>query len=91
MSANIGFVGKSDCNCLIQSRYNYSKQDLEIQRSRIVFTNPGKLYGNLRIGGLERDDYVSSLRNRLLAEARYLTGDIDRQREIWWFPAGRRS
>lgn len=51
---------------------------IKIFDDRIVFTNPGKLYGNLRIADLERDDYVSSLRNRLLAEAFYLTGDIER-------------
>ncbi|MFH0784572.1 MAG: ATP-binding protein, partial [Pseudomonadota bacterium] len=51
---------------------------IKIFDDRLVFTNPGKLFGNLRITDLERDDYVSSLRNRLLAEAFYLTGDIER-------------
>ncbi len=51
---------------------------IKIFDDRIVFTNPGKLYGKLRVTDLERDDYVSSLRNRLLAEAFYLTGDIER-------------
>ncbi len=37
-----------------------------------------KLCGKLRVEDLERNDYVSSLRNRLLAEAFYLTGDIER-------------
>jgi ATP-dependent DNA helicase RecG len=32
----------------------------------------------LYIADLERNDYVSSLRNRLLAEMFYLTGDIER-------------
>ena len=51
---------------------------IKIFDDRIVFTNPGKLFGNLRVEDLQRDDYVSSLRNRLLAEAFYLTGDIER-------------
>lgn len=51
---------------------------IKIFDHRIVFTNPGKLYGKLRVADLERNDYVSSLRNRLLAEAFYLTGDIER-------------
>lgn len=51
---------------------------VKIFDDRIVFTNPGKLFGKLRVEDLERDDYVSSLRNRLLAEAFYLTGDIER-------------
>ncbi len=35
-------------------------------------------YGKLCVADLERDDYVSSIRNRLLAEAFYLMGDIER-------------
>jgi len=50
----------------------------EVIISLVAFANPGKLFGNLRIEDLQRDDYVSSLRNRLLAEAFYLTGDIER-------------
>lgn len=41
-------------------------------------TNPGRLYGKLTLAELEGNDYVSSLRNRLIAEAFYLTGDIER-------------
>ncbi|MBB5346772.1 hypothetical protein HNQ81_000479 [Desulfoprunum benzoelyticum] len=51
-----GLSGKSGCNCLILSRLNYSKYGLETQRSRIFFANPVKLYCNLRIEDLERDD-----------------------------------
>lgn len=43
-----------------------------------MFTNPGKLYGNLTVEDLKRDDYVPAHRNRLLAEAFYLTGDIEK-------------
>lgn len=41
-------------------------------------SNPGNVYGNLTIEDLKRDDYVSSIRNKLLAEAYYLTGDIEK-------------
>ena len=51
---------------------------IKIFDDRIVFTNPGRLYGKLCLADLKRDDYVSSLRNRLLAEAFCLTGDIER-------------
>lgn len=45
---------------------------------RIVFVNPGRLYGHLTIEDLQRDDYVSSLRNLLLAEFICLSGDIEK-------------
>jgi hypothetical protein len=51
---------------------------IKIFDDRIVFTNPGKLYGKLRIEDLQRNDYLSSIRNRLLAEAFFLMGDIER-------------
>lgn len=63
-----------------KNRYYKRASDIVIKifDDRIVFTNPGRLYGKLRVADLERNDYVSSLRNRLLAEAFYLTGDIER-------------
>ncbi|MFH2124046.1 MAG: ATP-binding protein [Pseudomonadota bacterium] len=64
-------------NCIVHRDYkNFSDIVIKIFDNRIVFTNPGRLYGKLRLEDLERDDYVSSIRNRLLAEAFYLTGDI---------------
>ncbi len=51
---------------------------IKIFDDRIVFTNPGRIYGNLTIQDLERDDYVSSIRNKLLAESFYLMGDIEK-------------
>ncbi len=51
---------------------------IKVFDDRIIISNPGKLYGKLRIADLKHDDYVSSLRNRLLAEMFYLTGDIER-------------
>ncbi|MEA1933402.1 MAG: putative DNA binding domain-containing protein [Thermodesulfobacteriota bacterium] len=51
---------------------------IKIFDDRIVFTNPGRIYGNLIPEDLERDDYVSSIRNKLLAESFYLMGDIEK-------------
>ncbi len=51
---------------------------IKVFDDRITISNPGRLYGKIRIADLKRDDYVSSLRNRLLAEMFYLTGDIER-------------
>lgn len=66
-------------NAVVHRDYkNASDIVIKIFDDRIVFTNPGRLYGKLRVADLERNDYVSSLRNRLLAEAFYLTGDIER-------------
>lgn len=66
-------------NAVVHRDYK-SQSDIIIKvfDDRIVISNPGKLYGKLCIADLERDDYVSSLRNRLLAEMFYLTGDIER-------------
>ena len=57
---------------------NASDIVIKIFDDRIIFTNPGKIFGNQTIQDLERNDYVSSLRNKLLAEAFYLTGDIEK-------------
>lgn len=66
-------------NAVVHRDYK-SPSDIVIKvfDDRIILSNPGKLYGKLRIADIERDDYVSSLRNRLLAEMFYLTGDIER-------------
>ncbi len=50
---------------------------IKIFDDRIIFTNPGTLYGDLTFKDLERNDYISSIRNKLLAKAFYLTGDIE--------------
>ena len=51
---------------------------IKIFDHKIAFSNPGKLYGGLTVKDLKRDDYVSSLRNKLLAEMFYLLGDIEK-------------
>ncbi len=66
-------------NCIVHRDYkNFSDIIIKIFDDQIIFTNPGRLYGNLQIEDIQRDDYTSSIRNKLLAEAFYLTGDIER-------------
>ncbi len=57
---------------------NASDIVIKIFDNRIVFTSPGRLFGNLTVEGLERDDYVSSIRNKLLVESFYLVGEIEK-------------
>ena len=46
-------------NCIVHRDYkNFSDIVIKIFDNRIVFTNPGRLYGKLCLVDLERDDYV---------------------------------
>ena len=66
-------------NAIVHRDYkNSSDIIIKIFDDKIILTNPGILYGNLTLQDLEKDDYVSSIRNKLLAEAFYLTGDIEK-------------
>ena len=51
---------------------------IKIFDQKIVFFNPGKLYSDLTIEQLKTDSYPSRTRNKLIAEAFYLTGDIEK-------------
>lgn len=44
----------------------------------ITFYNPGSLYGDLTIEQLKKDNYQAHTRNKLIAEAFYLAGDIEK-------------
>lgn len=66
-------------NAVVHRDYKHTTDVvIKIFDDRIVFTNPGPLFGNLTLEDLEKDDYISSIRNKLLAEAFYLTGDIEK-------------
>ena len=66
-------------NAVVHRDYkNTSDIVIKVFDDRMLFTNPGRIYGSLTIEDLKRDDYVSSIRNKLLAEAFYLTGDIEK-------------
>jgi ATP-dependent DNA helicase RecG len=66
-------------NAIVHRDYR-STSDIVVKvfDDRIVFSNPGRIFGNLSIEDIQRNDYVSSLRNKLLAEAFYLSGDIEK-------------
>jgi ATP-dependent DNA helicase RecG len=51
---------------------------IKIFDQKITIFNPGKLYGDLTIEQLKTDSYPSRTRNKLIAEAFYLTGDIEK-------------
>ena len=66
-------------NAVVHRDYkNTSDIVIKIFDDRILFTSPGRIYGNLTIADLQRDDYVSSIRNKLLAESFYLMGEIEK-------------
>ncbi len=66
-------------NAVVHRDYkNASDIVIKIFDDRIVFTSPGRLFGNLTLEDLNRDDYVSSIRNKLLAESFYLIGEIEK-------------
>lgn len=44
----------------------------------VEITNPGKLMGGLTVENLLSNNYISKHRNKLLTEAFYLTGDIEK-------------
>ena len=51
---------------------------IKIFDDRIVFSNPGKLFGDLTIEDLKKDTYQANHRNKLLAESFYLLGEIEK-------------
>ncbi len=66
-------------NAIVHRDYK-SPVDIQIRiyDQSITFFNPGKLYGDLTIADLLSDKYQSRTRNKLVAEAFYLTGDIEK-------------
>ena len=66
-------------NAIVHRDYT-SPVDIQIKifDNSIVIFNPGKLYGDLTIEELHTDEYQSRARNRLIVEAFYLTGDIEK-------------
>ena len=66
-------------NALIHRDY-LSPVDVQIKifDNYITFFNPGKLYGNLTTEDLKTNIYQAYAHNKLIAEAFYLTGDIEK-------------
>ena len=66
-------------NALIHRDYS-SPTDVQIKifDQKITFFNPGNLFGNIELKDLKGDSYASQTRNKLIAEAFYLTKDIEK-------------
>src|SRR3989339_1906377 len=83
-------------NAVVHRDYT-SPVDIQIKifDNTITFFNPGKLFGDLTIEKLKNDNYQSRTRNKLVAEAFYLTRDIEKygsgfirvRREIGAYPS----
>ena len=66
-------------NAVVHRDYaNSSDIQIKIFDDRITIFSPGKLYGGLSIADLSTDHYQSRLRNKLIAEAFYLTKNIEK-------------
>ena len=57
---------------------NTSDIQIKIFDDRITIFSPGKLYGGLTIEEIKTDSYQSHIRNKLIAEAFYLTKNIEK-------------
>ena len=66
-------------NTLIHRDYT-SPMDIQIKvfDNKITFFSPGELYGKQTVAALLTDEYQAYTRNKLIAEAFYLTGDIEK-------------
>lgn len=66
-------------NAIIHRNYT-SPIDTQIKifDKAITIFNPGKLYGDMTIEKLKTDTYQAQTRNKLIAEAFYLTNDIEK-------------
>lgn len=66
-------------NAVIHKDYrNQTDVTIKIFDDSIIFTNPGKLFGNTKIEDLFTDYYIAKHRNKLLCEAFYLLGEIEK-------------
>lgn len=66
-------------NAVVHRDYtNPSDIQVKIFDNKITIFSPGRLYGGLTIEDLQTDHYQSHLRNKLIAEAFYLTGNIEK-------------
>lgn len=66
-------------NTIIHRDYtNPMDVQIKIFDQKITFFSPGELYGKQTIEALRGDDYQAYTRNKLIAEAFYLTGDIEK-------------
>jgi len=66
-------------NAIVHRDYT-SPMDTQIKifDKKITIFNPGKLYGDMTIEKLKTNNYQAQTRNKLIAEAFYLTNDIEK-------------
>jgi ATP-dependent DNA helicase RecG len=66
-------------NSIVHKDYrNPTDVIIKIFDHKIEYSNPGSIIGNLKIEDLYTDNYQAKHRNRLLAEAFYLIGGIEK-------------
>ena len=66
-------------NAIVHRDYtNPTDVIIKIYDDKIEISNPGRLMGGLTVEDFKTDNYQSKHRNKLLAEAFYLTGDIEK-------------
>jgi ATP-dependent DNA helicase RecG len=66
-------------NAVVHRDYtNHSDIQIKIFDDRITIFSPGRLYGGLTVDDLKTDSYQSRTRNKLVAEAFYLTNNIEK-------------
>lgn len=66
-------------NAIIHKDYrNPTDVIIKIFDDSILFSNPGNFFGNITIESLNTDNYQPRHRNKLLAEAFYLMGEVEK-------------
>lgn len=66
-------------NAVVHRDYaNSSDVQIKIFDDKITIFSPGKLYGGITVDQLATDHYQSRIRNKLIAEAFYLTKNIEK-------------
>ena len=66
-------------NAVIHRNYNDGSDiQIKIFDDKISIFSPGIFYGGISVADVQSDNYRSSLRNKLVAEAFYLTGNIEK-------------
>ena len=66
-------------NAVVHRSYtDGSDIQIKIFDDKISIFSPGTFYGGISVADIQSDNYRSSLRNKLIAEAFYLTGNIEK-------------
>lgn len=66
-------------NAIVHRDYtNASDIQIKVFDDSITIFSPGRFYGGLSVADIQTDNYPSHLRNKLIAEAFYLTNNIEK-------------